>query len=175
MISQESVEQELSNQLYLYAGLTSGIMMRSTIDTITGNLADSRSRFMGAKPVKLIKSQVLGNPALIVLSSKPWLIYNYMKKYSTSLLSYGTLDGAAPFVHANSEVGLIGIKGTPKVLAIQKLGVLFHSEKFPLDYSPRKMLSTNNHLVILEYDERRYSTEKQSALKQSLKTDKLPS
>ena len=101
--------------------------MRSTIDTITGNLADSRSRYLGTKPVKLIKSQVLGSPALIVLSSRPWLIYNYMKKYSTSLLSYGTLDAAASFIHANSEVGLVGIKGNPRVLSIQKLGVLFHS------------------------------------------------
>lgn len=101
--------------------------MRSTIDTITGNLADSRSRYLGTKPVKLIKSQVLGSPALLVLSSRPWLIYNYMKKYSTSLLSYGTIDAAAPFIHNNSEVGLVGIKGTPRVLSIQKLGVLFHS------------------------------------------------
>lgn len=50
-----------------------------------------------------------------------------MKKYSTSLLSYGTIDAAAPFIHNNSEVGLVGIKGTPRVLSIQKLGVLFHS------------------------------------------------
>lgn len=92
--------------------------MRSTIDTITGSLADTRSRFLGTKPVKLVKSQVLGTPALLVLSSRPWLIYNYMKKYSTSLLSHPALDSAAPFVHGNSEVGIIGLKGSLKVLKI---------------------------------------------------------
>lgn len=124
-------------------------MIRSTIDTITGSLSDTRFRFLGDEPVKLVKFQVLETPALLVLSLRPWLIYNYMRKYSTSVLSYPALTSAAPFVHANSEVGIIGLKGTLKVLSVQKLGVSFHSEKFALDYSPRKMLSINNNLVIL--------------------------
>lgn len=133
-------------------GLSDGEMIRSTIDIITGNLSDTRKRSMGVKPVKIIKSIVHGSPALIALSSRAWLIYNYMKKYMTSLLSYKSLEDAAPFVHSNVDVGLIGISGALKVLSVQKLGVLFHSEKYNLDYSPRKMITSNGQLIILEYD-----------------------
>jgi splicing factor 3B subunit 3 len=70
--------------------------MRATIDTITGKLADSRSRFLGLKPVKCVRTKVLGKPGLLALSSRPWLIYNYMDKYTTSLLSCQGLDQAAP-------------------------------------------------------------------------------
>jgi splicing factor 3B subunit 3 len=75
--------------------------MRTTIDTITGKLADTRPRFLGIKPVKCFKTKVLGKPGLVALSSRPWLIYNYMDKYSVALLAYFPLDYASPFCTGN--------------------------------------------------------------------------
>lgn len=69
--------------------------MRASIDQVTGSMGDSRGRFLGTKPVRCVRTEVLGKPALLALSTRPWLIYNYMDKYTTSLLSCSGLDYAA--------------------------------------------------------------------------------
>lgn len=89
-------QEESRHQLYVYVGLSIGMLMRASIDIITGRMGDSRSRFLGVKPVKCIRTKVLGKPALLALSTRAWLIYNYMDRYTTSLLSCPGLDNAAP-------------------------------------------------------------------------------
>jgi hypothetical protein len=39
--------------LYLYVGLSNGVMHRASIDSTSGAISDVRQRFLGAKPVKL--------------------------------------------------------------------------------------------------------------------------
>jgi hypothetical protein len=39
--------------LYLYVGLSNGVMHRASIDSTSGAISDIRQRFLGAKPVKL--------------------------------------------------------------------------------------------------------------------------
>lgn len=42
--------------MFLFAGLTNGVLMRISVDPVTGIMApDYRTRFLGAKPVKLFK------------------------------------------------------------------------------------------------------------------------
>jgi splicing factor 3B subunit 3 len=102
--------------------------MRATIDTITGKLADSRSRFLGLKPVRCVRTKVLGKAGLLALSSRPWLIYNYMEKYTTSLLSCQGLDQAAPLCIETCQNGLVGLsENFMKIMNIQTFGDLFHS------------------------------------------------
>lgn len=91
MQNDENQEEGPTQQLFLYVGLSSGILMRTSIDNISGKLTDSRSRFLGLKPVKCIRTTVHGKPGLLALSSRPWLIYNYMDHYMTSLLSCPSL------------------------------------------------------------------------------------
>jgi splicing factor 3B subunit 3 len=40
----------------LYAGLVNGMIIRTSIDPITGKLTDSRPKYLGGKPVKLVKT-----------------------------------------------------------------------------------------------------------------------
>lgn len=157
MKNEDNLENVPASQLYLYVGLSSGMLMRATIDTITGKLADSRSRFLGLKPVRCIRTTVLGKSGLLALSTRPWLIYNYMDKYTTSLLSCSGLDAAAPLCIASCPNGLVGLsENTMRIMSIQTFGDLFHSETVPLSYSPRKMVVCDKRLVILEYDQRTY-------------------
>ena len=57
------------------------IHVRSVVDFVTGTLSDQRSRFLGAKSVRLHKVLVQGLPAMLALSTKPWLCYNFQGKY----------------------------------------------------------------------------------------------
>ena len=67
-------------QIFLYVGLSNGILLKTVIDHITGSLTDTRSRFLGSKPVKLFMITINKKDALLALSSKPWLSYSYQGK-----------------------------------------------------------------------------------------------
>lgn len=84
----EDETSKYGTQLYLYTGLKNGMIVRTSIDTITGKLTDSRPKYLGLKPVKCIKLQILGKPAILALSSRPWLLYTYGKKHVTTMLAF---------------------------------------------------------------------------------------
>merc|ERR1711881_621943 len=64
-------QSEDVHSLYLNVGLSSGILIRSVVDFVTGTLSDQRSRFLGAQAVRLHKVMVQGRPAVVALSTKP--------------------------------------------------------------------------------------------------------
>ena len=45
------------------------------VDHTSGGLSDTRTRFLGAKPVRLYRTVVQGVPALLALSTRSWLAY----------------------------------------------------------------------------------------------------
>ena len=72
------------------------MIVRTSIDSITGKLTDSRPKYLGAKPVKLVKIEVLGKSAIIGLSSRPWLFYTFGRKQMASLLAFPFMSVATP-------------------------------------------------------------------------------
>jgi hypothetical protein len=76
------------SSLFLNMGLTNGVLLRTTIDTITGSLTDTRQRFLGAKSVKLFPVTIGASPAVLALSSRPWLSYSFQSSTKLSPLSY---------------------------------------------------------------------------------------
>lgn len=58
-----------------------GILLRASVDSVTGNLSDIRTRVLGNRPVKCFKYVANGTPALLALSSKPWMCFTYNSKY----------------------------------------------------------------------------------------------
>jgi splicing factor 3B subunit 3 len=61
----------------LHVGLANGALFRSNVDPLTGSLTDTRTRIIGNKTVKLFKIKVQGRTAILALSSRSWLCYNY--------------------------------------------------------------------------------------------------
>ena len=57
-----------SSGLYLLIGLQNGVLLRTVLDSVTGDLSDTRTRYLGAKPVKLLRVRVLGADAVCPLS-----------------------------------------------------------------------------------------------------------
>lgn len=127
------------------------MLIRTSIDTITGKLTDSRPKYLGIKPVKCIKMKILGKPAILALSSRPWLIYSYNNKQMTTLISYTYLDCAVPASIPSSQHAVIGFSDAlMKLFSLESFGKLFHSEKIELDYSGRKLMIFDNKLGIVE-------------------------
>ena len=72
-------------------------------------ISDSRARYLGTKPIKLMKVHVKGQPAMVALSSRPWLCYNYMAKYHMAPLSYDPIEFASSFSSEQCTEGMVGI------------------------------------------------------------------
>lgn len=50
--------------LYLNIGLTNGVLLRTVLDPVTGDLSDTRTRYLGSRPVKLFRIKMQGNQAV---------------------------------------------------------------------------------------------------------------
>ena len=99
--------------LYLHIGLYSGVYLRTVLDEITGELSDTRTRFLGLKPAKLFRVSVNGQNAVLALSSRPWLGYTDPQTSSFMLtpLDYVGMQWAWSFSSEQCLEGVVGIQG----------------------------------------------------------------
>jgi splicing factor 3B subunit 3 len=99
--------------LYLHIGLYSGVYLRTVLDEITGELSDTRTRFLGLKPAKLFRVSVGGQAAVLALSSRPWLGYSDPQTLGFMLtpLDYVGLQYAWSFSSEQCTEGIVGIQG----------------------------------------------------------------
>lgn len=77
------------------------MIVRTSIDPITGKLTDSRPKYLGGKPVKLVKLLILGKPAILALSSRPWLFYTFGQKQMATLLAFPFMSVASSIKMSN--------------------------------------------------------------------------
>ncbi len=52
---------------FLHIGLHSGVYLRTVLDEITGELTDTRQKFLGPKPVRLFQVAVQEQPCVLAL------------------------------------------------------------------------------------------------------------
>lgn len=50
--------------LYLNIGLQNGVLLRTVLDQVTGDLSDTRTRYLGSRPVKLFRIKIQTNDAV---------------------------------------------------------------------------------------------------------------
>lgn len=113
--------------LYLHIGLYSGVYLRTVLDEITGELSDTRTRFLGLKPAKLFRVTVAGQAAVLALSSRPWLGYSDPQTLGFMLtpLDYVGLQYAWTFSSEQCVEGIVGIQGQ-NLRSVHLLSVSFH-------------------------------------------------
>jgi splicing factor 3B subunit 3 len=99
--------------LYLHIGLYSGVYLRTVLDEVTGDLSDTRTRFLGPKPVKLFQVTVKEQRSVLALSSRPWLGYadQQTKSFMLTPLNYSALEYGWNFSSEQCPEGMVGIEG----------------------------------------------------------------
>jgi splicing factor 3B subunit 3 len=97
--------------LFLHIGLNSGVYLRTVLDEITGELTDTRQKFLGPKAVKLFQVSVQGQTCVLALSSRSWLGYTdpLSKAFLLTPLSYVDLEWGWNFSSEQCEEGMVGI------------------------------------------------------------------
>ncbi|KAJ6446550.1 splicing factor 3B subunit 3 [Purpureocillium lavendulum] len=129
--------------LYLHIGLYSGVYLRTVIDEVSGELTDTRQKFLGPKPVKLFQLTVEGKTCVLALSSRPWLGYPdpITKSFVMTPLNFPELQWGWNFQSEQCEEGLVTIHGQAlSILSIERLGDTISQKAVPLTYTPRKLI-----------------------------------
>lgn len=184
--------------LFVNIGLNNGVLLRTVLDPVQGSLTDTRTRciinllsqkyfffnqrvcrFLGTRPVRLVRVSVQGQPSILALSSRTWLNYAYQNLLHFTPLIFENLDYAWSFSAELSPDGLIGIAGNMlrcdgslaccttvttnqclypflRIFQIPKLGQKLKQEIMPLLYTPRKFVShpVNKLFYLIEADHR---------------------
>lgn len=146
--------------LFLNIGLQNGVLLRAVLDTVTGDLSDTRTRYLGSRPVKLFRITMQGAEAVLAMSSRSWLSYSYQSRFHLTPLSYESLEYASGFASEQCPEGIVAIStNTLRILALEKLGAVFNQVSTPLQYTPRKFVihPESGNLIIIETDHNAYT------------------
>ncbi|PWY97250.1 putative splicing factor 3B subunit 3 [Testicularia cyperi] len=136
---QDNVVDRHHPTTFVNIGLQNGMLLRTVLDPVTGQLTDTRTRFLGAKPVRLLRTQVHGQPAVMALSSRSWLSFSYHARLQFVPLIFDTLDHAWSFSAELCPEGLIGIVGsTLRIFTIPSLATKLKQDSVALSYTPRR-------------------------------------
>ena len=129
--------------LFVNIGLANGVLLRTTLDPISGQLTDTRTRFLGARAVRLVRVRMQGDQtAVLALSSRSWLSYTHQQRTHFTPLLFDSLDDAWSFSAEMCPEGLIGISGgSLRIFTIPTLGQKLKVDSLPLSYTPRRLAS----------------------------------
>ncbi|RHY15498.1 hypothetical protein DYB36_006057, partial [Aphanomyces astaci] len=141
--------------LFLSIGMENGVFQQSRIDPLTAKVLDTRTRFLGVKPVKLVRVQVQGKQAILGLSSRGWLSYFYGARRQLTPLSCEPLSYASAFLSEQCSEGVVAVaQDELKILTLDALGQVFNQQVVPLQYTPRQAIvhGVTRRLLVLEAD-----------------------
>ncbi|KAF7971621.1 hypothetical protein HWV62_20728 [Athelia sp. TMB] len=143
--------------MFVNIGLQNGVLLRTVLDPVNGQLTDTRTRFLGTRPIRLVRVMIQRNPAILALSSRSWVNYTHQNLMHFTPLIFENFDYAWSFSAELSPEGLIGIAGsTLRIFQIPKLGTKLKQDAIPLSYTPRKFIShpSNPYFYLIEGDHR---------------------
>lgn len=129
--------------LYLHIGLHSGVYLRTVLDEISGELTDTRQKFLGPRAVKLFQVSVQRRTCVLALSSRPWLGYAdpLTKGFVMTPLSYAELEWGWNFSSEQCEEGMVGIHANYlRIFSIENLAENLIQKSIPLTYTPRRLV-----------------------------------
>lgn len=129
--------------LYLHIGLHSGVYLRTVLDEITGDLTDTRQKFLGIKSVRLFQVTCQGSVCVLALSSRAWLGYAdpLTRSFMMTPLDYPELEWGWSFNSEQCVEGIVGIHANYlRIFSIEKLSENLIQKSIPLTYTPKKLV-----------------------------------
>ncbi|CAG0899378.1 unnamed protein product, partial [Cyprideis torosa] len=146
--------------LHLNIGLTNGVLLRTILDQVTGDLSDTRTRYLGSRPVKLFMVRMQGSEAVLAMSSRSWLSYSFQSRFHLTPLSYEPLEYASGFSSEQCAEGIVAIStNTLRILTLEKLGAVFNQVSHALEYTPRRFAihQETGNIIVIETDHNAYT------------------
>lgn len=115
--------------LYLHIGLHSGVYLRTVLDEITGDLTDTRQKFLGIKSVRLFQVTCQDSTCVLALSSRAWLGYAdpLTRSFMMTPLDYPELEWGWSFNSEQCVEGIVGIHAN----YLRSVLLLYHNHPPP--------------------------------------------
>ncbi|XP_049849343.1 uncharacterized protein LOC126318446 [Schistocerca gregaria] len=157
-----------TNQLILAIGTQNGLFMRSQVDLSSGQLSDSRKKYLGTRAVRLLIVKVPGGAAaMLALSSRSWLLYQQQATLCMLPLACASFDYAASLHSLQCQDSIVcTTRERLGILSIDRLGDMFNQTEIPLRYTPRQsaIYPISKLLLTVESDHNAYSGVELSSL-----------
>jgi len=164
--------------IFLNIGLSNGVLLRTVVDSVTGDLSDTRTRYLGSKPVKLFRVKMHNADAVLAMSSRSWLSYTYQSRFHLTPLSYEFLEYASGFSSEQCPEGIVAIStNTLRILALEKLGAVFNQIATPLSFTPRKFVihPDTTSIILIETDHNAFTDKSRAERKQQMAEEMVES
>lgn len=141
ILEMNNVEYDKSIKgLFVHVGLENGVHIRMELDPITGALTDPRSRYLGPRGVKLLKTQANGQNSCLALASKPWLYFQQTHQFQLWPLNYSRLEHASFLSTEIIPESLVAVvDNSLRILSIENYDNPFSTNSTALSYIPRKL------------------------------------
>ncbi|KAJ6220955.1 hypothetical protein RDWZM_006767 [Blomia tropicalis] len=169
-------DENSSGKLYLNVGLQNGVHLRTVLDENTGDLSDTRTRYLGSRPIKLFQVRMEGKDSLLALSSRSWLCYYHQNRFHLTPLSGETLEYASGFSSEQCPEGIVAIlSNTLRILSLENLGNVFNQRSYPLEYTPRRFVihPETGYIVLIESDHNAYTLKSKIEKKQCIANEMM--
>jgi len=156
MILQTAGTESSQGELLLNVGMANGVLMRCTIDSVSGQLSDTRMRFLGSRAPKLVRTSVRGSPAIVALSTRPWLGYAEKGTFVLAPISYVPIEEMCAFSSEQCPEGVVAISNqTLRIASVERLGENFNQTTLKLRYTPRAMSANpdTRMIAVIESDQ----------------------
>jgi splicing factor 3B subunit 3 len=137
------------DDIFLTIGLDDGSSLRASVDPVTGSIGTRPTRrFLGARPVFVSRISLESKPAMLMLSSRPWIsrLDSASGKHIMAPLSYAPLDHGCSFTSDAVREGVVATAGkTLRIISVDTSGMeggedeAFNTNKVNLRYTPRQM------------------------------------
>lgn len=171
-------DEKSSGKLYLNVGLQNGVHLRTVLDENTGDLSDTRTRYLGTRPIKLFQVSMQSKESLLALSSRSWLCYYHQNRFHLTPLSYEPLEYASGFSSEQCPEGIVAISSnTLRILSLENLGNVFNQQSHELEYTPRRFVihPETGFIVLIESDHNAYTFNSKIHRKQMIADEMIKS
>lgn len=132
--------------LNVHIGLQNGVYITTMLDTASGDLTDTKTRFLGPAAVHLGYGRTLEDDYLvaIALCTKPWLTKSTGRDLEVVPLTYPALKSISPFSSPDCPKGAVAVsKSSLSILQIERKKENVHYRTISLDETPRRMITNS--------------------------------
>ncbi|ODQ77704.1 hypothetical protein BABINDRAFT_41141 [Babjeviella inositovora NRRL Y-12698] len=153
LLALPDTEAAVSFTLYAHVGLETGVYVRTTVDELTGQLSDSRTYFLGPKPVTLSTAVVNGHVTIMAFSTRAWMGHVVGSTFKLTPLVYHALADGCAFSSEDCPLGMVGVHGTALTIFTM---VNAHDDlnitSVPLRYTPRAIVEGPKSFYVIGAD-----------------------
>lgn len=132
---------KMDNQLFVNIGLNNGVYVRTLLDEHTGQLGDTRTKYLGNKSIKLSKVVYQGENIVLANSNKTWCISDIKGDFKIIPLLVEPLKDATIFNTEDCNYGVVGLhKKKLKIFQIENINNDFKIDSLKLEKTPKQFV-----------------------------------